>query len=148
MGVSVARLRVPDRLLPGRLLLLMLAAAAALAISGCGGGGAATSGGGGAASGGSAAPITVTTKELDFEPKELTAPVGKTVTVTVKNTSTAIHNMQVMSNESEGKVIFASKVIVNPGMEDKFDVKFTKAGTYKFTCIYHLPNMVGTITAK
>ena len=140
MRVSIATLRIPGRFIWPPLLALTLVAASA-----CGGG--ADAGGGKAASGVGAGPITVTMKELTFEPKELTVPVGKAVSITAKNSSAAIHNMQVLSKDAEGKD-FQSATVVNPGAESKFEVKFTKAGTYKFQCLYHLPDMVGTITAK
>lgn len=144
MNVSSARSRIP-----GRLLLLSLLALAVVGAAACGGG---SNAGGksddrGGASGVSAAPITVTMKDNVFDPKELTVPVGKSVSITVKNQGTAIHNMQILSKAAEGKD-FASAVMVNPGSDSKFEVKFTKAGTYKFQCIYHLPDMVGSITAK
>ncbi len=82
-----------------------------------------------------------------FKPTTLTIPVGKTVQIEVKNTGQAIHNMHILSLEQEGKD-FSSEAMVNPGKDSKFEVKFTKKGTIKFQCDYHVPDMVGTITVS
>jgi plastocyanin len=37
---------------------------------------------------------------------------------------------------------------VNPEKESKFTVTFTKKGTVKFQCDYHLPDMAGEIVVK
>jgi plastocyanin len=34
------------------------------------------------------------------------------------------------------------------GEESTFEVTFNAAGTYDFQCDYHVPDMVGTITAE
>lgn len=144
MDISQARTRGVTRL-----ALATLLAATVIGAAACGG---APSGGAkpdakDKDSGVSAAPITVVMTDNVFTPKDLTVPVGKSVSITAKNTGTAIHNLQILSKDAEGKN-FESATIVNPGAESKFEVKFTKAGTYKFQCIYHLPDMVGSITAK
>ena len=86
-------------------------------------------------------------KDNVFAPTTLTLPVGATVEIEVKNTGQAIHNMHILSLEQEGKD-FSSDAMVNPGDDSKFQVKFTKKGTYKFQCDYHVPDMVGTITVN
>lgn len=144
MDISQARARSAFRLALAGLLATVVIGATA-----CGGESARPSGAGEKDRGPavSADPITVLMKDNFFEPKELTVPVGKAVKITAKNEGIAIHNMQVLSKEAEGKN-FESSTIVNPGAASTFEVKFTKPGTYKFQCIYHLPDMVGTITVK
>ncbi len=82
-----------------------------------------------------------------FTPKEITVPVGKTVEFEAKNQGQALHNMHILSQSAEGKD-FQTEGLVNPGAESEFTAKFTKAGTIKFQCDIHLPDMVGTITVK
>ena len=133
---------------PGWLVLPALLALALVAGTACGGGAAGGKSDDKApASGVSASPITIEMKDNVYNPKEITVPVGKSVTVTVKNTGIAIHNMHILSKDGEGKDI-SSAALVNPGADNKFEVRLTKAATYKFQCDYHLPDMVGTITAK
>lgn len=119
----------------------------------CGGGagdkGSANTGGPSGASssaGGKAQTVSLVMKDNVFEPKEITVEQG-TVTFEVKNTGAAIHNVHIMSSSAEGKD-FMSKPIIEGGASDKFTATFTKGGTLKFQCDFHLPDMVGTITVK
>ena len=105
-------------------------------------------------SGGTTAPSNGDVKDIEvllqdnfFDPKELTVPVNTTVEIEVKNKGQAVHNMHILSKDKEGKD-FTSAALVNPGEDDKFEVKFTKTGTYDFQCDYHVPDMVGKITVK
>ena len=59
----------------------------------------------------------------------------------------AIHDLHIMSQTAEGKD-FMSNATVQPGESSTFTATFSKAGTLKFQCDYHLPDMVGTITVK
>ena len=97
--------------------------------------------------GGATEKITIVMTDNVFTPKDITVPVGKEVTIEVKNEGAAVHNMHVLSEKAEGKD-YTSEALVQPGKDDEFTVKFSKAGKYDFQCDYHLPDMVGTITAK
>ncbi len=90
--------------------------------------------------------VSVTMKDNAFEPKEITVEKGA-VTFEIKNAGAAIHNMHIVSTTAEGKD-FSSKPVVEAGQSDKFTATFTKSGTIKFQCDFHLPDMVGTITVK
>lgn len=90
--------------------------------------------------------VAVAMKDNVFEPKEITVEKGA-VTFEVKNVGAAIHNMHIVTNAAEGKD-FSSKPTIEGGQNDKFTATFTKPGTYKFQCDFHLPDMVGTITVK
>ncbi len=136
-----------------RALLTAVLLASAAALTACSSGdGAKTSDGPAAAatkaaaSGAKAQTVVLTMKDNAFEPKDITVEEG-TVTFEVKNTGAAIHNMHITSTPSEGKD-FSSKPIVEAGATDKFTATFTKKGTVKFQCDFHLPDMVGTITVK
>ena len=120
---------------------------------GDGGGGAAATaaatgatGGGGAGAGG-AMEIKVLFKDNVFEPDAITVPVGTTVTFEYENTGTAIHNMMIQSGDTEGE-IFQSPTVVNPGDSGEFVGTFTKAGQIAFICVYHQPDMTGTLTVE
>lgn len=115
--------------------------------SASGGNAIATSPSGGTTANGEVKDIEVDLKDNFFEPKTLTIPVNTTVEIEVKNVGTTIHNMHVLSKDKEGKD-FTSDAIVNPGDDSKFEVKFTKKGTYDFQCDYHVPDMVGKITVN
>lgn len=95
---------------------------------------------------GKAQTVAITMKDNLFEPKEITVEEGA-VTFEVKNAGTAIHNMHIISTAAEGKD-FSSKPVIEAGTTDKFTATFTKSGTIKFQCDFHLPDMVGTITVK
>jgi plastocyanin len=108
-----------------------------------GGGGAATS----APSGSSSTAVKITLKDNVFDPKDLKVPAGKTITFTLTNDGTAIHNMHILSKSTEGKE-FQSELTITAGRTSKFEAKFNKKGLIKFQCDFHVPDMVGTITVE
>lgn len=85
--------------------------------------------------------------ENAFNPSTLTVEAGKPITFVAKNDGAAVHNMKLLTQKTEGKD-YSSDATIAPGKESKFTVTFTKKGTVKFQCDYHLPDMVGTITVK
>jgi plastocyanin len=120
---------------------------AALAVA-CGGeGGSSSSTGSSKASSGESETVAVSAKDNFFEPKEITVERGEAVTFNVKNDGQAIHDMHIMSLAAEGKD-FMSNTTIQPGESASFTATFSKTGTLKFQCDYHLPDMVGTITVK
>ena len=129
----------------------LLASAVVLASCSSGGdskddGSAATATKAASSGGGKAQTVAITLKDNVFEPKDITVEKGA-VTFEVKNAGAAIHNMHIVSNATEGKD-FSSKPVIEGGATDKFTATFTKNGTVKFQCDFHLPDMVGTITVK
>lgn len=105
-----------------------------------------------AASGGSSDDLqeiesTILLKDNLFESATLTFPVGSKVTFKYDNVGLAVHNMIVQSQDVEGQN-YQSPVAVNPGEKGEFEATFTKAGTFKFICVYHQPGMEGTITIE
>lgn len=142
--------------------LVAVAAAATMVLVACGGGSdeggstlpvaTAPNGGGGSSpaatkpsSGGSQVVVQMTDNK--FTPNKIEVKVNEPVTFVAKNEGAAVHNMKVLSKSSEGKD-YSSDALVNPGTESKFTVTFKKAGTVKFQCDYHLPDMAGTIEVK
>lgn len=80
----------------------------------------------------------------EFVPNTFVVPVGEPVTITATNDGIAVHNMVVKL--PDGNV--SSDALVRPGDSSTFEVTFPEAGTYDFQCDYHMPDMVGTITAQ
>ena len=91
--------------------------------------------------------IEVVMQDNFFEPTEIRLAVGEAVKIEAKNAGVAIHNMHVLSSETEGKD-YASAPLVNPGDSSEFVVQFSQPGTYKFQCDFHLPGMVGEIIVE
>ncbi|GAC1338840.1 MAG: hypothetical protein NVSMB29_05230 [Candidatus Dormibacteria bacterium] len=107
-----------------------------------GGGGAAAGGGGGSiGSGGKSigtAKVSIKATDADaFDPKTQSAAVGDVVEWT--NSGSQAHNITFADDQNVGDQSF------NGG--DKWQIKFTKAGTYKYQCTIH-PGMDGEITVK
>jgi plastocyanin len=93
-------------------------------------------------SGPSVQTIEVSMLDNHFEPKDIVVPVGQKVTIVASNDGVAVHNMVVKDTE------FKSETMVMAGAESSFDVIFDSPGTYDFQCDFHVPDMVGTITAE
>ncbi len=108
---------------------------------------AATEGGGGGAAAEGEMEIHVIFGDNFFDPSEITVPAGTTVTFTYENQGAAVHNMMIQSQETEGE-IFQSPTIVNPGESGEFTGTFTTPGTMNFICVYHQPDMTGTLTVE
>ena len=107
----------------------------------------AASGGGGGAEVGEEMEIHVVFTDNAFDPSEVTIPAGTRVKFEYANEGTAIHNMMIQSQETEGQ-LFQSPTIVNPGDEGEFEGTFTTPGTVSFICVYHQPDMTGTLTVE
>ncbi|MCZ2110442.1 MAG: cupredoxin domain-containing protein [Dehalococcoidia bacterium] len=109
--------------------------------------GAASSSGGGASASGGGATIVIEMKDNVFAEKDIKVSAGQSVTFEAKNVGAAVHNVHILSQAGEGKD-FNSDTMINPGKSSTFQAKFTKKGTYKFQCDFHVPDMVGTITVS
>lgn len=150
--MAPARLARP---FPAWALLTLLAAA--MLVAACGGGGnsdgesddgaAATTAAGADTDSLEEVATSVLFKDNVFEPLALTFPVGSKVTFNYDNVGLAVHNMIIQSKDAEGQN-FQSPVAVNPGEKGAFEATFTKAGTFQFICVYHMPGMEGTITIE
>jgi plastocyanin len=91
--------------------------------------------------------IEVDMFENYFDPEQITVAVGETVRIEAHNRGTAIHNLIVEAEEVEGRN-FSTAILVNPGDSSDFVMSISKAGTYRFYCSFHLPDMVGTVTVE
>lgn len=121
---------------------------AALLFSACGNGPPAGSGGGGGAGGGggdvgskvsgqSAAATVNETDQLKFNPSSSSIKAGDVVEW--DNGSSVPHNVTFDDYSAITSDTMSSG--------DKYQVKFTKAGTYPYHCTFH-PGMDGTITVS
>lgn len=99
---------------------------------------------GNAAAGGE---VAVVLTENKFAPNDIKVKAGATVTFVARNQGQAVHNMKVLAQKEEGKD-FTSAATIGPGTDSKFTATFSKKGTYKFQCDYHMPDMSGTITVE
>ncbi len=122
-------------------LLLTAGLALVLVISGCGGSttSGSTSGGGttgstGSSSGGGAGTVSVSLQNFAFNPSNVTAKVGDTVSFT--NNDSVQHHIFVGSTDMG---------VQDPGATVTF--KADKAGTYPLKCIIH-PSMTGSLTVQ
>ena len=91
----------------------------------------ATSGGGGGKT------VDVTMKDIQFNPKTVTVPVGGTVKWT---------NDDSVGHDVTGSD-FKSGAAGGLSGGDTFEQSFKKAGTFKYECTVH-PGMEGTVTVK
>lgn len=109
---------------------------------------AANSGGDSSAAGASAGSnLVIEMHDNVFPNKDIKVTAGQAITIEAKNTGAAVHNLHILSQSGEGKD-FTSDTMINPGKSSTFQAKFTKKGTYKFQCDFHVPDMVGTITVS
>ena len=117
-----------------RALIALLIAALALAAAACGGD---DGGGGGAASTGSCPgdAVTITMKDIKFDPDTATATVGQTICWV--NEDTVEHNAVANSGADFKSELFAKG--------KTFTAKVDKPGTVKYECTIH-PGMTGEIT--
>jgi plastocyanin len=95
---------------------------------------------------GGGASITVSMKDDYFEPSRIAVPVNSPVRVTVVNEGINVHNMLVAG--PDGNTAFRSDVRVSAGESSTFEVTFTTAGTFDFSCGFHLPGMEGEVIVE
>ena len=108
-----------------------------------GGGSSGQSTGDGGSSGGGGGGTSVSLKNIQFNPKDLTIKAGQTVTFT--NDESVPHDVH---KESGPGADFASGPDGGMQQGDTFKLKLNKPGTYKYVCHVHAPGMAGTITVK
>ena len=90
--------------------------------------------------------VTIVMKDHRFEPAEIRVPTNTVVLVTAVNEGSAVHNMLVSG--PHGGPQFRSDVRVSSGDSSTFEVEFPTPGSYRFSCGFHLPGMVGAITVS
>jgi plastocyanin len=90
--------------------------------------------------------ITVSMRDNVFVPATFRVPLGLPVRVTAVNDGVEVHNMLVEGED--GDTAFLSDVRVSAGESSTFEVVFDAPGSYRFSCGFHLPGMVGTISVE
>ncbi|HKZ51311.1 MAG TPA: cupredoxin domain-containing protein [Dehalococcoidia bacterium] len=138
-------------------LASILVMAGILLLAACGGGekatptpGAGTPAPGGTPAAGVATPsggklVIVGTEQGGrnlFIPDKAQIPVGTEITVEFQNKGQAIHDMFIQGTN------FRSDQVVQGGKNSSFKVKIDRAGSFKFICEYHQPEMAGTLEVK
>ena len=126
-------------------LIALILACLALGLAACGGdddsgGGSSGQSNGGGSGGGD---TSVSMKNVQFDPTDLTIKAGETVTFT--NDESVPHDVH---KESGPGGDFASGPDGGMQQGDTFKLKLDKPGTYKYVCHVHAPGMAGTITVK
>lgn len=109
----------------------------------------------GAALGG---PSSVSMADNKFQPVALTVKAGSTVTIDIKNTGVASHNMHIAGDGNKfndsfcgqgGKEACSAPNIVGPGQTAKLAWTVPNSpGTVDFRCDFHPVEMKGTITIE
>jgi plastocyanin len=116
-------------------------------------GGASAAPAGSGAPGGSSAPgpslppadVTVTAKDIKFEPTSLSGTADKGLTIAFVNEDPGVpHDIEVV--DGSGALLFEGKTISGKATTT-YTVPPLKAGAYKFLCKWH-PTMVGELTVK
>jgi plastocyanin len=109
--------------------------------------------GGSGAAGGSSAPgpslppadVTVTARDIKFDPTTLSGIAGKSLTIAFFNEDPGVpHDIEVA--DGSGAILFEGKTIDGKATTVS-TVPPLNAGTYKFLCKWH-PTMVGELTVK
>ena len=126
-------------------LIALILACLALGLAACGGdddsgGGSSGQSNGGGSGGGD---TSVSMKNVQFDPTDLTIKAGETVTFT--NDESVPHDVHKQSGPGGD---FASGPDGGMQQGDTFKLKLDKPGTYKYVCHVHAPGMAGTITVK
>jgi plastocyanin len=96
-----------------------------------------------------AADTALVVRMLDntFEPKDLTARAGQTLTVTVENKGTAMHNWRVASAKgADGRAIQTE--LLPGGKSQSVTFTLSQAGTYELICDIHPAEMRGRLTVQ
>lgn len=116
-------------------------------------GGASAAPAGSGAPGGSTAPgpslppadVTVTARDIKFDPTSLSGTVGKSLTIAFVNDDPGVpHDIEVA--DDSGTILFEGQTIDGKAAT-VYTVPPLKAGSYKFVCKWH-PTMVGELTVK
>lgn len=142
------------------LALILACVALGVVIAGCGGddddsggddGGASTQepagggegGGATAEEGGGGGGTTVTMKNIQFQPNQITVKAGDTITF--RNDEAVPHDVK--KDKGPGPD-FESGPQGGMNEGDTYKLTLKKPGTYDYICRVHAPGMAGTITVK
>jgi plastocyanin len=90
--------------------------------------------------------LTVSMRDNVFVPATVRVPAGLPIQVTAVNDGVEVHNMLV--EDGAGGTAFLSDVRVSAGDSSTFEMVFHTPGSYRFSCGFHLPGMVGTIVVE
>ena len=101
-----------------------------------------------AADGGASDSVTVEGKDFSFDPDTFTVAAGKEVTITLDNTGSAPHTIDVYTDEEySDPVDGAATGNVDGGETGEFKATF-EGGEYYFRCEVHPSQMTGEFEAE
>jgi plastocyanin len=105
------------------------------------------SAGGSPAASAGPADLSISAKDLVFNPSAADVPAGRPFTIAFDNQESAPHNIQIARDPSfaANQILFTGEVVSSQKVN--YSVPALAAGTYPFRCEVH-PNMLGTFTAK
>jgi plastocyanin len=120
--------------LPLRLAGVAASSAAVLALAACG----STSSENSPSGSGGGTPVSISAKNLAFNPTTLAVPAGAKVTLTFSNQDSTEHSVTLDNGGGE--------VEAEGGDTKSFSFTAPQSGTLAFHCKYHPTTMKGTIT--
>ncbi len=91
------------------------------------------------------ADVSISAKDLAFNPSAADVPAGRAFTIAFDNQEAAPHNIQIARDQTFSQDLFKGEVVSSQKVN--YSVPALAAGTYPFRCEVH-PNMLGTFTAK
>ncbi len=162
MKLDLAKLPVGEMIVGFLLSVLAVTFVAAFLATDSGGkeqpAASATPGASGTPGASPGAGTSVTMIDNKFQPDKLTVKAGATVTIDIKNTGVATHNMHIAGDGNKfndafcgqgGKEPCSDPNIVGPGKTAKLTwTAPAAAGTVDFRCDFHPVEMKGTITVQ
>jgi uncharacterized cupredoxin-like copper-binding protein len=107
-------------------------------------------------------PVTMNMTEFQFQPAEITANVGQSIKLVLKNNGTVLHDFASMEAKVEvmeehgaehdmAGMETAMHAAVEPGQQSTLEFKPTEPGTYTFYCTiagHKEAGMTGTLIVK
>ena len=101
-----------------------------------------------AAGGGASDSVTVEGKDFSFDPDTFTVAAGKEVTITLDNTGSAPHTIDVYTDEEYTDAVDGAETgNVDGGETGEFKATF-EGGEYYFRCEVHPSQMTGEFEAE
>jgi plastocyanin len=101
-----------------------------------------------ASDGGEGNAVTVEARDFSFDPETFTVTAGEEATVTLNNTGSASHTLNVYTDEEYTDPVDGAETgNVSGGDSGEFKATF-EAGEYYFRCEVHLGQMTGEFAAE
>lgn len=110
---------------------------------------AAPSGGGAPAAPGGPVNVTVVAKNLQFNPRSISASPGAQITINFDNQDAGVqHNIAFYNNKTAAQKIYVGDLVTGVAQKQEQFTAPTTAGSYFFRCDVHPDQMTGTFVVK